>query len=639
MNPLGVRVWSVVCLVATITVGVTEGFYLPGTASVTYSKGEQTPLVYVNRLDSKKNVLPYDYYYFDYCPAEDGKKNAIHENIGQILFGERFKPSAMNLAFKKEVACQMVCSRSYDSGREEDKKKLRRFVVRIKQEYEHHWIVDNLPVVFAQNKDQKYLSTRMGGVHIEGKKENYYLFNHFDFTVEYHQDDKNPEQGRIISVTAVPRTIDHGSDDPVKACKAVTDAAKSGKQLPAQFLKLKGKFSVAHTYSVTWKTSATMWVSRWDNYLQINVPSFHWFSIINSVIITVFLSGMVAMILLRALHKDISRYNSTDLSEDDAMEEFGWKLVHGDVFRSPPYAMLLSVSLGVGTQFMLMGFVSISFACLGILSPANRGSLATAGLVLFVCLGTPAGYISSRSYKMMGGEMWKSNVLLTAFLYPGVIFGIFFILNAVLWSQQSSGAVPFTTMIAVVALWFCVSVPLIFLGAYMGFKKPAIEHPVRTNQIPRQIPEQLMYMKPFPSAMIGGILPFGAIFIELMFILTSVWYHQLYYLFGFLFIVSIILAVTCAEVSVLLCYFHLCAEDYNWWWQGFFSSASTAAYLFLYSIFYYYKQLDMHGFLNMALYFGYTSIFTLIFGLVTGTIGFFSCLLFVRTIYSYVKVD
>lgn len=36
--------------------------------------------------------------------------------------------------------------------------------------------------------------------------------------------------------------------------------------------------------------------------------------------------------------------------------------------------------------------------------------------------------------------------------------------------------------------------------------------------------------------------------------------HQMYYMFGFLFLVFIILLITCSEATVLLCYFHLCAE-------------------------------------------------------------------------------
>lgn len=41
-----------------------------------------------------------------------------------------------------------------------------------------------------------------------------------------------------------------------------------------------------------------------------------WFSILNSLVIVLFLSGMVAMILLRTLHKDIARYNQIDNGED-----------------------------------------------------------------------------------------------------------------------------------------------------------------------------------------------------------------------------------------------------------------------------------------------------------------------------------
>lgn len=60
--------------------------------------------------------------------------------------------------------------------------------------------------------------------------------------------------------------------------------------------------------------------------------------------------------------------------------------------------------------------------------------------------------------------------------------------------------------------------------------------------------------------MMGGILPFGAVFIELFFILSSVWSHQFYYLFSFLFLVFLILIITCAEISIVMCYFQLCSE-------------------------------------------------------------------------------
>ena len=238
--------------------------------------------------------------------------------------------------------------------------------------------------------------------------------------------------------------------------------------------------------------------------------------------------------------------------------------------------MLLSVFLGSGAQLLSMAGITLVFACLGFLSPANRGALMTCALVLFVCLGTPAGYVSARIYKSFGGEKWKSNVLLTSMLCPGVVFAHFFILNLVLWYYGSSAAIPFFTLVALLALWFGVSVPLTFVGAYFGFRKAPIEQPVRTNQIPRQIPDQSVYtqvlnllfisvfnfshFQPIPGIIMGGVLPFGCIFIQLFFVLNSIWSSQIYYMYGFLFLVFIILIITCSETTILLCYFHLCAE-------------------------------------------------------------------------------
>ncbi|RCN27332.1 hypothetical protein ANCCAN_26935 [Ancylostoma caninum] len=78
----------------------------------------------------------------------------------------------------------------------------------------------------------------------------------------------------------------------------------------------------------------------------------------NSLVIVLFLSGMVGMILMRTLHRDIARYNQLD-NEEDAQEEFGWKLVHGDVFRPPRNAMMLSVFIGAGCQTLLMVSITL----------------------------------------------------------------------------------------------------------------------------------------------------------------------------------------------------------------------------------------------------------------------------------------
>lgn len=395
---------------------------------------------------------------------------------------------------------------------------------------------------------------------------------------------------------------------------------------------------LAFWFSLYMQESEIKWASRWDTYLLMTDDQIHWFSIINSLMIVLFLSGMVAMIMMRTLHRDISKYNQLETAED-SQEETGWKLVHGDVFRPPQRFSLLAVYVGTGVQLFGMAVVTMIFAVLGFLSPANRGGLTTAMLLLFVFMGAFGGYFSAQLYKSFKGEEWKKTTLKTALLFPGVVSVIFFGLNMLVWGQKSSGAVPFGTLFALCFLWFGISVPLVFIGSYFGYKKPAPEDPVRTNKIPRQIPEHAWYMNPVLSVLIGGILPFGAVFIELFFILTSMWLHQFYYLFGFLCLVFVILIITCAEITIVLCYFQLCSEDYQWWWRSYFTSGSSAVYLFLYSLFYFYTKLDITRVVPMVMYFGYMAIISYAFFCLTGTIGFYATHLFVRKIYAAVKID
>merc|ERR1711907_427868 len=214
---------------------------------------------------------------------------------------------------------------------------------------------------------------------------------------------------------------------------------------------------------------------------------------------------------------------------------------------------------------------------------------------------------------------WKAATFCTAFGFPGVTFGIFFALNLLIWGQKSSGAVPFTTMFALLVLWFGISVPLVYLGSYTGFRKDVVDLPVRTNQVARKIPEQPWFTHSVLMSLVGGLLPFGAVFTELFFIMSSLWQHQFYYLFGFLALVLVILMVTCAEISIALTYFQLASEDYNWWWRSFFSSASSALYVFLYSILYFSSRLQIEKPVSCMIYFGYMLLLSLIFFLLTGS--------------------
>lgn len=590
----------------------------------------------VNKLSSTKTQLPYDYYFLKYCKPQKIINSA--ENLGEVLRGDRIENSVYTFKMREERTCQVGCKQKLDAEAAKNFKEM------IDDEYRVNMILDNLPVaVIRQRRDGQAKVYEHGyRVGFKGKysgtnEEKYFIHNHLSFKVMFHKD-LETDVARIVGFEVSPHSIAHEykewKDQDTQLVTCTKNIMQSG--TPPQEVDVDKE--VVFTYDVTFEESDIKWASRWDTYLLMNDDQIHWFSIINSLMIVLFLSGMVAMIMMRTLYRDIANYNQLE-TQDEAQEETGWKLVHGDVFRPPLNSSLLCVYVGTGVQIFGMTLVTMMFALLGFLSPSNRGGLMTAMVLLWVFMGLFGGYSSARLYKMFKGTEWKKNTLKTAFMFPGILFSIFFVLNTLIWGEKSSGAVPFGTMLALMLLWFGISVPLVFVGSYLGFKKPPMEDPVKTNKIPRQIPEQAWYMKPIFSILIGGILPFGAVFIELFFILTSIWLNQFYYIFGFLFIVFVILIITCAEITIVLCYFQLCSEDYHWWWRSYLTAGSSALYLFLYSIFYFFTKLEISKLVSGILYFGYMLIGSYAFFVLTGTIGFYACFWFVRKIYSSVKID
>ena len=92
-----------------------------------------------------------------------------------------------------------------------------------------------------------------------------------------------------------------------------------------------------------------------------------------------------------------------------------------------------------------------------------------------------------------------------------------------------------TTMLALIAIACFVILPLTLVGTIIGKNiNGQPNFPCRVNVVPRPIPEKRWFMEPAVISILGGILPFGSIFIEMYFILTSFWAYKIYYVYGFI---------------------------------------------------------------------------------------------------------
>lgn len=443
--------------------------------------------------------------------------------------------------------------------------------------------------------------------------------------------------------------------------------------------------TIPYTYSVYFREEEKLeWQNRWDMYFvaQDESSKIHWLAIINSLVILGLLTAVVAVIVARTIRGDIKGYKDggveegkakvkrvrgtrsprksaekgglldhlgdadadADISSDEeSLEDItGWKLVHGDIFRPPPYGGLLAPLVGSGMQLVFMAAGLLTLSCFGVLNPSFRGGYISVGMGLFVVAGLFSGYFSSRVYKTFGGQLWQKNVLVTGTLIPGLLFATVFILNLFVWAQASSTAIPFGTLVSLIALWLLIQLPLVYIGGWYGFiVVGAWDHPIKTNVIPRQIPIQSWYTKSVQTILIAGFIPFAVIFIELMFVFKSLWQDKsgYYYVFGFLAVVSVILIITVIEVTIVATYVQLCSENYHWWWQSFLIGGSSSIWIFGYLLWYYFTKLHITGFVSSLLFFCYGFLACGVYGLLTSTIGFLSAYAFVRRIYGAIKAD
>ena len=186
------------------------------------------------------------------------------EDLGEVLNGDRMVHAVYDLSFKTDKEKESLCSKQLSV------KEIQDFRLAVKNDYYFQMYYDDLPIWGF-----------IGKADTESKPHRFYLFTHVHFAVEH-----NGEHVIEINVATDASTMVDITED-----KEVT---------------------VEFTYSVQWKATDKTFDKRMEKYSRYSfLPQhleIHWFSIINSCVTVLLLTGFLATILMRVLKNDFIKY-------------------------------------------------------------------------------------------------------------------------------------------------------------------------------------------------------------------------------------------------------------------------------------------------------------------------------------------
>ncbi|OLL25861.1 Transmembrane 9 superfamily member 4 [Neolecta irregularis DAH-3] len=336
---------------------LTTVFNIPGYFPRTYNTTSQIPL-YLNKIRSEVTQIPYEYTSLPFvCKPSAPVYRTL--NIGQVLRGNRMTTSdykARNPLPKNSNRKSCSFEKTLNVGS----------CVKLKWTQSHLWTgifavcmaiyirtLDDLPVATRYiSTDQGRNISRIPGFPLgarekEGEKKALFLYNHIDLVIYYQPASPVSLELVIIGVEGIPRSTN------------ITNG-RCPSLVPLNTLSTLDIFNqtgeineITYTYSVFWKLEQSLqWSERWNPYLIDSNPTIHWLGFINNAIIVLFLSLLVALVMIRTLRQDIQiDHSRNDGNNEDDLS--GWKLLHGDVFRPPGLAGLFAPIIGTGIQILI----------------------------------------------------------------------------------------------------------------------------------------------------------------------------------------------------------------------------------------------------------------------------------------------
>lgn len=628
-----------------------------------YKSGEPVDLL-LNKIESDHTQLPYRYHDLLFV-CHDKTKQAKPPSLGEVLKGDRFWNSNYQLHFGQDVPCNRLCDMSAAP------KAVAWADTLIRKGYVAHWVLDGLPgaTTFESSSSRsKYYAAGFPLGFVENDVSYYY--NHVLLVVRYHTEANGLYS--IVGFEVYPKSvIDTTCPGPSKNYKNLPLILKDANGNPKE-----DRTTIHYTYAVYWRedTSVTH-ENRWDLYYEndnsASSKNIHWISLVNSLVLVCLVSLVVAIVLVRFLKSDLKTgpvIPTTDLKVDE--DQSLWKGLSDTAVQSPTAPLILSSLCAAGIQtivaiigviviFVLNSKLSLSPGTSSSAFFENHQSTVISFSIFFLLA---SGFVSSYAgvilHKILSNFHPNTTFkfvtvsqlgAIFAGLLPFLILGAYLFINLFVWAKESSNALPFGTIVLLILMFALVQIPLGIAGAHFGNKFKFLNKSCFINSyVPaekggrKSTSKRQQFIGPAVNTLVFGLIPFGIVYVDLLFIFNSVWLEKttFYYMYGFLLLTTVLLLIVIAESAIVATYMTLTAfKNPNWQWLCFQVGSSIGWYIYGYTTYYFIRYLQMSDIVSVLIYFAYMAMVSAAVGVAGGAVGVVTATIFIRKIYGAIKVD
>ncbi|KAL3235013.1 hypothetical protein RNJ44_02801 [Nakaseomyces bracarensis] len=637
-----------------------------------YKFGDHVELI-VNKVESDLTQLPYAYYDLPFtCPPTIEKK-PLHMSLDEIFRGDRKWQSDYKLSFGSDAPCEILCARKTTKEGMIKVKEL------VQQGYVVQWLIDeSLPAAttFISHKtQQKYYAAGFPLGYVEEDTGKVFLNNHVMIVVRYHA--VSNDEFTIVGFEVYPKSVQD-----YECPGAKKDHSHYEIMVPEDNNELT---FIPFTYSVYWREEFDVdWNHRWDFFLNNGELSnskanqFHWMSLLNSVGIAALTSTALSIILIGVFQKKLKAPLPQKLEDDDEDEDnklTGSARVNAKTWVSKgkiPYYRFLIVLTSMGIQFLFTVLGSLVISCSLSKLHNIRFIVLTMSLVCFICGAGLSAYIGTRlliEHKILKGRVKQIQDKRKLYIFsiicgstlPGVLMIVSFLLNCIILAHDSTHALPFKTEVFLVAIYFVTCIPLSILGGTIAanwnlhsygtlvsrtsMRRDTLVRKTKQDFTKRiSLFERLIFDIKHDSfttfgALAGGLCSFIIIWVELQYVYKSVWLEKttFYYYYGFLLANITILCIVTGEIAMIGCYIMVKSKNdrylrHTWGWKSFLMGGSCAWYMELYSLYYIFFVLNIHGFSSIFISVCYSALFNGMCGWALGSLSYLSSYWMILTI-------